>query len=125
MNLDDKYIKNENIKIKNLLKIPNAETYNGNCELYDFRNQKSNFENFKNKIIKLGIYPTTLYGAVWRINTLRHSFLIQTSNPNLLWYRYDTDSFGGSQNYIYIKKQKIKLTNFLVMTDDQIINLLN
>lgn len=65
MNIDNKYIKNENIKIRNFFKLPNAETYNGSCSLYNFKNQTNNFEKFKDKIAKYNIVPTEMYSAYW------------------------------------------------------------
>jgi hypothetical protein len=125
MNMDNKYMKNDNIKIKNILKIPNAETFNENCSTYNFKSQKLNFEKFKNKIEKCSIVPTQLYAANWEAySSARHSFLVLTSDPNLLWYRYDTNSIGAAQNWIYLKKKKIKLTDFLNMDEQDIVNYL-
>lgn len=67
-----------------------------------------------------------VYATSWTINeSHRNSFLVLTSNPDILWYRYDTNSYGAAQNWIYLKKQKIKLSYFVDMSDQYILSLLN
>ena len=54
----------------------------------------------------------------------RCKFIVKTTHPNLLWYKYDTESPGGGNNLIYYKKRKIKTTVFTDYNLDDINELL-
>ena len=55
----------------------------------------------------------------------RCKFIIKTSNPYLLWYKYDTEAPGGGNNIIYYKDKKIKTTKFITFTENEFYVVLN
>lgn len=56
--------------------------------------------------------------------TNRYSFILKTTHPNLFWYKRDFDSFGSGHNCFYYKKDKIKISSFMLYDNKHITELL-
>lgn len=130
----ERYITNDYLKIKNpQLQENTIFNYNGYIEDFDFNNISSQLNNFFNiqKILNFkNIYFTKINIVKWNSQVRckylsRCKFIIQTSNPYLLWYKYDTEAPGGGNNFIYYRDKKIKTTKFITFTEDEFYNLLN
>ncbi len=138
------YLKNEFIKIKNPLeKVKSLKNYKGVLYAgYDWDRQLKNFIQFNNILQRLNIQPTFIYSCKWSSKTAsyvektlydndpdskvnHHAFVLLTSHPYLVWQRTDVNQPGLSYNWIYIKDNKMKLTDFFNMNDNDIINMLN
>jgi hypothetical protein len=131
----EKYINNGNFRITNPQLQPECTfSYVGNIELFDFndniKGQQKNFNCIENLLNSQNIYFTEINIVKWnsKINytsNKRCKFIITTSNPELLWYKYDTEAPGGSNNIIYYKNKKIKVTSFINLNEDDLFELLN
>lgn len=116
-------------KISNgFLKIENPQlrqgttlNYVGNINEFDFANivpsQYKNFCKLRTLLNLSNIEFEEINIVKWN-SQLNHSspgrckFIVKTTHPNLLWYKYDTEAPGGGNNFIYYKKRKIKTTIF-------------
>lgn len=131
----EQFISNGYLKITNPQLHQNTIlNYFGDINYFDFASivpsQLKNFTNIERKLNKQQIYFTEINIIKWNSQAeygspSRCKFIIKTSHPNLLWYKYDTEAPGGGNNLIYYKKQKIKTTIFIDMDDEQIDNLIN
>lgn len=131
----EQYISNGYLKITNpQLQQNTIFNYSGDINNFDFSlmvpSQLKNFTNIEEKLNKQQIYFTEINIIKWNSqagnkSSSRCKFIIKTSHPNLLWYKYDTEAPGGSNNLIYYKKQKIKTTIFTNMDDELLDNLIN
>lgn len=107
--------------------------YVGNIENFDFasivRSQLKNYITIQTLLNSQQIYFTEINIVKWNSevghgNPARCKFIIKTSLPNLMWYKYDAQAPGGGNNLIYYKKQKIKTTNFITLNENELIQLL-
>ena len=92
--------------------------------------QTDNYKKCRNNLNFENIYFTEINIVKWNSQVRckypsRCKFIIKTSNPYLLWYKYDTEAPGGSNNIIYYKNKKIKTTNFITFTENDFYDLLN
>lgn len=119
----EQYISNGFLKITNPQLQQNL-TYNyvGDINDFDFASmvptQYKNYQSIERLLNSFQIYFTEINIVKWTSQVRYRSqsrckFIIKTSNPNLLWYKYDAESPGGGNNLIYYKKQKIKTTCFI------------
>lgn len=131
----EQYISNNFLKITNPQLQQNL-TYNyvGDINDFDFASiiptQYKNYQSIEQLLNSFQVYFTEINIIKWNSQVgygsrSRCKFIIKTSNPNLLWYKYDSESPGSGNNLIYYKKQKIKTTIFIDMDDEQIDNLIN
>lgn len=118
------WISNEYKKIKNPVRI--LGTTNKIQGLlapnHDFKHQTENFEHIKQSLAPFGIVPTEIYSAE-RVG--KATFVVCFSNPNIFWQKYEGESYGSGQNYIFWKSQKIKTTVWVDLNQDQIAGILN
>ena len=128
----DKYITNDFLKITNPQLQKNAFfNFNASVDEFDFeKNVPTQFNNYTNieKILNpLLIFFTEINIVKWKPQCSKSSrckFIIKTTNPNLLWYKSESNALGSGNNQIYYKGQKIKTTEFLSWNEDKFIQLL-
>ena len=133
----NEYITNGFLKITNpQLQINSTYNYVGeiNNPIFDIHviipTQISNYMRIESILNSQQIYFTKINIVKWnsqknyKRNSTRCKFIVETTHPNLIWYRYDSESPGGSNNLIYYKKQKIKTTDFIDWTEEKLIELL-
>ena len=125
------YITNGHLKIKNPQLQENA-TYNNVCAVEDFdfanevKHQLGNYNKIQELLNSQGIFFTEINIVKWNSqkngckSASRRKFIIKTSNPDLMWYKYDAEIAGGGNNLIYYKKRKIKTSFFTGYTVDNI-----
>lgn len=118
------WISNDYKKIKNPVKF--ANTTNKLQGLippnYDFKYQTSNYEKIKQSLEPFGIYPTEIYSAD-RCDKI--TFIICFSNPDIFWQKYEGESHGSGQNYIYWKSYKINTTLWIMLDQTDIQQIIN
>ncbi len=97
---------------------------NNDCDVsnYDFKFQKKNYENLKSSLEPFGIYLTTVHGVYKEQNKKCHTFTVNSTGP-IIWKK--TCAYATANNFVYIRKQKIKLTEWLGLTHDERALLLN
>ena len=131
----EEYITNNYLKIKNpQLKENTVLNYDGSIENFDIENiitsQLNNYFDIQKILNFENIYFTEINIVKWNSQVRckypsRCKFIIKTSNPYLLWYKYDTEAPGGGNNIIYYKDKKIKTTKFITFTENEFYDLLN
>jgi hypothetical protein len=121
------FLRNQYIKLKNpVISYPSEHNYVGaDLNTFDWKRQQKNLSKFVEQLAHFDIIPIFIYSAKWNpINaaepTNRFSFILETSDPNLIWFRKDQNGEGLSYNWIYYKKNKIKLTVFNAFTLDEL-----
>lgn len=121
---NSQWISNEHKKIKNPVKYPNtANKYQGIIpDDFDFKYQKENFDNIKLSLQPFNINPTEIYYATRQNKPI---FVVCFDNPNIFWQKYEGESYGSGQNYIYWKKHKINTTIWLTFAPDELIQIFN
>ncbi len=131
----DKNITNGFLKITNpQLQKNTFYNYAGPIVGFDFETEvPSQFKNYTQIEALLSlqqIYFTEINIVKWKPacsnndNSSRCKFIIKTSNPNLMWYKSESDALGSSNNQIYYKGQKIKTTLFLSWNEKKLVELL-
>jgi len=129
MEIDDFYITYKHFKVVNFYnKYPVSEKLDCDIADVDLLSQKEQQKKIEDKLKPLGISLTKIKGVRWRIhkgvisadNPNRHLFIVETSYPDLYWYRYDTNTSGASGHYIYYRKEKTTLHKFLNFTDSEL-----
>ena len=129
MEVDDFYITYKHFKVVNFYKkYPVSEKLDCDIADVDLLSQKEQQQKIEDKLKPLGISLTKIKGVRWRIhkgvisadNPNRHLFIVETSYPDLYWYRYDTNTSGASSHHIYYRKEKTTLYKFLHFTDTQL-----
>ena len=125
------FLKNDYIKRGDpTILFPSPYNYIGNIhENIIWGRQLSNYNNFVKILANFNIQCTMIHSARWNgnlekttINDVpnRFSFILQTSDPNLIWHRKDQNGEGQSYNWIYYKNNKLKMTTFLDYNMDQL-----
>lgn len=132
----EKFITNGYLKINNPQLLAET-TYNYVGDINDFNpenvipTQFKNYKRIEELLNSQNIYFTEINIIKWNSkNNLwaspnRCKFIVKTTNPNLLWYKYDTEAVNGSHNLIYYKKKKINTSIFVRYTDEELNELLN
>jgi len=125
------YLHNQYIKLKNpIIIFPSEYNYVGDdLDTFEWKRQQNNFNKFIEQLAHFAINPTIIHAARWNPLNLddqpnRFSFILETSDPNLIWYRKDQNTAGYSYNYVYYKKNKILLTKFNGFTLEELTNFL-
>jgi hypothetical protein len=132
----EKYITNGFLKITNpQLQKNSTYKYDGPIQnqLFDFNDiiptQTTNYTRIESILNTQQIYFTKINIVKWNSqkgygSPYRCKFIVETTHPYLLWYKYDSEALGGSNNLIYYKNQKIKTTDFIDWTENKLIELL-
>ena len=123
-----KFLCNQYIRLGNpILAHPSEHNYIGNDVLptIEWKRQKKNIDKFLEQISHFDIVPTMIHSAKWNPLNIaeqptRFSFILETSDPNLIWQRTDQNGVGLSYNWIYYKKNKINLMIFNAYTLEEL-----
>ncbi len=123
MEKKDKYLVNKYIKIKNPHLLHNqAIIYECNPDDFEFKTQQKNYDDLKSSFERYGITFTKIYSIRWSThgepqNPNRYVFVVESNSP-VVWYKYEGNSDGSGQNYLYFGKNKIKLTQWLYASQE-------
>ena len=122
------------IIIKDKIKVRNPcfeqnNIYNGSIDNFSFTDKNRFINQYKNyELLKesFDIYNIK-FSHVWAgtSNNNLTKFLVKSDDDNIFWYKYEGKTPGGAQNHLFIKGNKIKLTdwlNFTTQERDQIMN---
>lgn len=131
----EQYITNGYLSITNPQLQPNAYfNYDSTITDFDFKNivptQYSNYLMVENQLNSVEIYFDSINIVKWNStkgygSKSRCKFIVKTSNPKLLWYKYESESPGSGNNLIYYKNEKIKLTHFVELEQNKLLQLFN
>ena len=122
MEKQGKWLKNDYIKISNPLKIKrNSIKIECESETFDFVTQKENYNKIKETLEPFGINFKKVYATRWSTsNNLekpdKYVFVVESDSP-VVWYKYESDAYGSGQNYLYLGKKKLKLSEWLYQFD--------
>jgi len=116
------YLTNK-IKIINPLSKSDIFSYEGHPEEINFKHQQKNFELITNKLSPFDIYFDYIwYGKFTRGDTMVYHFVVRSNNNRIYWRKYEGNSSGSGQNFIYIDGVKYKTTSFLKMSNEELNN---
>jgi hypothetical protein len=114
-------ITNGHLKIRNpQLQDSTFFVYNGPIDGFEFEktmpSQLNNYNALTTLLNSQNIHPTEINIVRWNSpkgGGGRSKFIMKTTDPELLWYKSESNARGSGHNHIYYKKQKIKTTTFL------------
>ena len=89
---------------------------------FNFGYQKVNYDKIKQSLEPFNINPIEIYYAT-RVN--KPIFVVDFDNPNIFWQKYEGETQGSGQNYIYWCTHKINTTIWLTFTPDDIVQIFN
>ncbi len=122
MEKKDKWLVNDYIRIKNpLLLKKNCINHEGLADDFNFKTQQKNYEILKETLAVYGVKFNKVYATRWSTNgnlenPNKYVFVVEANLP-VVWYKYESDGYGSSQNYLYLGKTKIKLSEWLNAED--------
>lgn len=113
----------DKIKITNPLLKSDIHSYEGPIENINFKNQKNNFRKLSNKLNRIGVFFNYIwYGEFSINNSVVYHFVAKTNDNRIYWRKYEGNSIGSGQNFIYIDGIKFKTTDFLRWSDEELDN---
>ncbi len=131
MEKQGKWLKNDFIKISNPLKIKkNSIKTECDSDSFDFVTQQENYNLLKQSFEPFGIFFRKVYATRWSTSnnlekTDKYVFVVESNSP-VVWYKYESDGYGSGQNYLYLGKTKLKLSEWLAQFNfEQRTNLIN
>ena len=115
---------NKYIRIKNPLLDANIEDrFIGSVSMYDFKTFTKKFNMLKESLVPFDISLMTIYACETKMGT---SFVVDTNSP-IVWYKRASNT-RSANNFLYLGKHKIKLSDWLAYNHEQrtdLINLMN
>ncbi len=136
MNQNNLIVIPTHIKITNKSRITNpynkgtANKFYGNVADFDFNHQSKNYEQLTEKLLEINV----TFDKISSSSIERHinqsiqygtTFIVTTTNPCVYWYKYESNAFGSGGNHMLINGKKIKVTEFLKLSKDNMIKLIN
>lgn len=120
----------DKVSIDNPLKRSDIMSFEGNIEDIDLGRQKSNYNKILDKLQPFGIYFDHIWYAkftreVYRKNYEVSHFVAKSNCGNIYWRKYEGQTGGSGNNFIYIKGKKYSTSSFLNYKHERIENLLN
>jgi hypothetical protein len=118
-------------KIANPYNKGNANKFYGNVADFDFKHQRSNYEELSKKLLEIGVRFDLIWSSSierrFTQNSVQYgtTFIITTTNPSIFWYKYEGHSIGSGGNHILIGYKKIKVSEFIKLNKDDILKLLH
>ena len=103
---------------------PDGDLYEGPVSGFDFKFQKANKADIDVRLGWAGTQLETVNSSIYYASGYpgrRHHFV--AVGPGVVWQRYDGYSPAGGQNYIYIKGEKWKTSDFVRKTKNQVMEL--
>jgi hypothetical protein len=88
--------------------------------------QHMNYIKIQESLEQFNIKLETIYYRSWVYNGKnRTNFLVTSNNIHFIWQKYESNSDGSSQNFIYFKNKKINTTKWLNFSLDEIKSILD
>jgi len=117
-------------KITNPYNKGTINKFYGDVDNFKFDHQEKNYNKLTNKLNEIGIqfckvYSSTIERKVKNSVQYGTTFIVTTTNDNIFWYKYEGKGVGSGYNYILIRGNKIKMTEFLKMDEDDVLELIN
>ena len=110
----------ENVKVKSPLDRSDLYSYEGPIEEVDFLQQKKNSDKIQEILSEYDMKLVhVIFAKFSRDSVSSYHFLARSDNSRVFWRKYEGESMGSGQNYIYIDGKQYKLTYFLKMTKEE------
>jgi len=110
----------ENVKVKSPLDRSDLYSYEGPIEEVDFLQQKKNYEKIQSILLEYDMKLVhVMFAKFSRGSSSSYHFLARSDNSRVFWRKYEGESMGSGQNYIYIDGKQYKLTSFLKMSKEE------
>lgn len=116
------------IRINNPCNKASIYKYEGELEGFSewTRQQKMNYEKLQESFnpfdIKLDYIWAGIFGRTYyyrsKITPVLH-FVAKSTDARIYWQKFESQSSSSGQNHLYIDGQKMKLTEWLKMTEDE------
>lgn len=123
----DKYIYlSDKCKIINPCFSADVETYQGPLNDYNFEKQTNNYQKLVDIFNRYNIHFDYIWAAKFinECGNIISRFVVKSNCGRIYWRKYNSISQGSGQNYVYIDTQRFKTTKIIVLTDQELDNLL-
>ncbi len=98
-----------------------AQVYSGLASQYDFLKQKENHQRLRACLQRAGLDFTLAHAVTFQSdtgwcyeNSIRcHRFVVETTDPGVLWYKYVAGHPGSGQNHLFVHGRRIKVSQFV------------
>ena len=118
-----------NKKIDNPFKYSDVSNFEGDINLIDLKTQKKNYDMIQSKLSQFN-NDDFLLNYIWhaqftRCNKIITHFVATSNNKKIFWRKYEGQSEGSGNNFIYINGNKYKTTDFICWNHQTFIDKLN
>jgi len=121
-------------KMKNPYHKGTANKLHGNVADFDFSslslNQLNNYDLLCKKLAEVNIiFDKISLSSIERIvrNSTQYgtTFIATTSNPQIFWYKSESQAIGSGGNHMIIGGKKVKVTEFIKMNRIELIKMID
>ena len=115
--VDQNIVVNESIQLVNPCNKSDLFRYAGPIENFDkFNHQADNYKNIQASLAPFNIQLSFIWVGIFKMNGNRLHFVAKDENNKVFWQKYEGNSKGSGQNYIFINGLKNKTTSWLKMS---------
>jgi hypothetical protein len=133
MQKQDKWLKNDFIKIKNPSMV-HENSINIECNIENFifstKSKKQNYEDLRASLEPFGIVFNNVYATKFSTNGQidkpnRYMFVIDSIDSPVVWHKYDSYNKCGCQNKLFFGKKKTTVGQWLNSSAQYKLELIN
>lgn len=100
----------------------------GKVDDFDFGHQLKNYNELCEKLKQINvmfdeIYASSIERKVHDSIQYGTTFIATTSTPRIYWYKYESKAIGSGGNHMFIDGFKYKVTDFLKIENDRLVEL--
>jgi len=93
-------------------------------ETYDFGPQQKNYIKINELLNSIGHELTNMY-VTYFSSKFHCTFVVESTLPGFMWHKYDSGHQGSGNNVVYYKNEKIKVTDFIKYTTDDLFKIID
>jgi hypothetical protein len=109
----------DKVKVKSPLCMANQYSYEGPIDQIDLLQQKNNYRLLSESLEPFDQKLSYIWFAKFGDEKIRYHFLAKTEDGTIYWRKYEAETPGSGQNLLYINGEKIKLTKWLEISDEE------
>ena len=111
-----------NVKVKSPFTLSNIEKYEGDICNINFHHQEKNYKLLSDSLAKFNLNLNYIWYAKFQTDSkhpIRVHFLARTENSEVFWRKYEAETQGSGQNFLYVNGYKFKLTDWFSFSEEK------
>jgi hypothetical protein len=113
----------DTVKIISPLDKSDIFSYEGPIHGVDLLQQKTNYKKIQDILEEYNVQLSYIWFAKFSRDdydtpSSTYHFVARTEEGNVFWRKYEGNTFGSGQNYLYVNGKQYKLTKILSMTKE-------